>query len=136
MNKILLIPLVCVCVGCSSGQALLVSSSMADSLTTYSGISKGAHEVNPIYPNNAKGAAVGSLLLKLGVSAAAKRFGSKEVCKSIYKGSVAGSTIGATNNVIQQSVKGVSFSNSMGIGILAAVPMYKYSSRQARLYCN
>ena len=113
---------------CTVRQAIV-----ADSLTTAYGIQSGkAEEANPLMPKSAAGAALGSLLVKEGVLALAKRHSSK-ACKSVAAG-VYASSVGATVN--NGLVIGGEYKAAPVAGVTAGMFAFKKSRSPADRFCN
>lgn len=134
----LLLLLLLLLVGCSAtpAQKYLHTSIGADSVSTYVALNRGASELNPIYPNSAEGAAISSYVLKMGIVKAAQRFGSTKACRAIYSGTVGSSYGAAVNNIIQTVSPKTPIATSLVVGVVASVPVYRFSFDHAKSYCS
>lgn len=132
MKQLLLIALTSLSLsGCS-----LYSSALSDSVTTHYALTHAvASESNPLLPQNAAGAAVGSLAVKLGVSYAARKYASPENCTSIVRSVTAAGTGAAVNNLL--IIAGVA---EGGVPILAGIALglwnYQAGKKSAQSFCD
>ena len=116
--------------GCS-----LYGSALSDSVTTHYALSHAiGSEANPLLPNNAAGAALGSFAVKLGVSYAAREYASPENCTSIVRSVTAAGTGAAINNLLV--IAGVA---EGGVPLIAGLAMglwnYQAGQKSAQSFC-
>ena len=132
MKKLLLV----VCLLSPLSGCSLYSSALSDSVTTHYALTHAiASEANPLLPQNAAGAAVGSLAVKLGVSYAAREYASPENCTSIVRSVTAAGAGAAVNNLL--IIAGVA---EGGLPIVAGIALglwnYKAGKDSAQSFCK
>lgn len=116
--------------GCSNVRGGVI----ADSVTTYSGISAGiASEFNPILPKTAAGASVASAAIKLASLKVAKHI-PEDKCISLTRSVTAISWGAAANNLAVLLSMGGSV--PISVGALTSIASYRANANSAKKHCK